>query len=150
MKRNCPVAAASPALKSVSSVRQTELPTPAVCAAAETSEWNPEATVMVRDVVLVVAAFHTCRVTLYVPAVKYECAALCAADVAPSPNHQNHCVGEPVERSVKVAASPTLGDAGATSKAAVTGGAAGAGAATVTVRLVCDCCPLLPDTLRVT
>src|SRR5436190_9926993 len=152
MNRNCPDAEdLLLGLKSVRSVRHCELPAPPICAAAETRERNAlyGATTTVCEVVLVVVAFHTCSVTLYVPATEYVCDAFFDDDVPPSPKYQNHCVGEPADWSVKLTVSPTFGDGGPNANAADVGGVTGIGAVTVTSRLVPELVPL-PLTLSET
>jgi hypothetical protein len=53
-------------------------------------------------VVLLPAAFAAVKLTLYVQAFAYVCVGCCSVEFAlPSPNDQDHDVGEPVEVSVK-------------------------------------------------
>ena len=70
-------------------------------------------------------------------------------DVCPSPNHQNHCEGEPADWSVKVTVSPLFGVDGVTANAATAGGTTGTGAVTVAKWFVCELVPL-PLTVRTT
>jgi hypothetical protein len=72
---------------------------------------------------------------VYVPAVLYVCDGFCAVDVPPSPNSQDHDVGEPVEVSVKLTGSgavPVVGDA----VKDATGAAGPPGGLTVMVRVL--------------
>jgi hypothetical protein len=71
MKVNWPLAASLPPLKSVSSVRHTEPPTPFVCAAAGTSEWYDvgAAIVITREVVDDELAFEAVSDTANEPGV---------------------------------------------------------------------------------
>ena len=67
----------------------------------------------------------------------------------PSPNHQNHCVGEPADWSLNVTVSPTFGFDGPTPNAATAGGVTGSGAATVARWFVVEFVPP-PLTVRKT
>src|SRR5688572_8118543 len=129
------LALCSPALSTVSSVRQAVPPTPLLCVVTETSErWAVcAATDTCREDVAELVAFDAVRVTLYVPGAAKVITGFRAVDVRPSPNDHDQLVGAPLERSAKVTFAPTVGAAGAKSKSAATGGVAGAGFLTVIV-----------------
>src|SRR5438105_1024252 len=99
MNVNWPLAGSLPPLKSVSSVRQTEPPTPFVAAAAGTSERYAVGGRIVTTCEAVDddVAFETVSDTPYEPCVAYACAGFCAFDVEPSPKFHSQDVGEPVD-----------------------------------------------------
>ena len=132
---------ASPALKSVSSVRQTDPPMPFVCALADTSERvvnDACVTTIVCAIVLDDVAFDVVRVTTYMPALLYACVGRCAFDPAPSPKLHDHDVGEPLVVSSKLTVCAVVGFAGDQPKPAATGGVTGAPFDTTTTCDVCD------------
>jgi hypothetical protein len=80
---------------------------------------EPDATVTVRLVVLVPAAFPAVRVTVKVPAAAYVWVGFCSVLVPPSPKFQDHVAGDPVETSVNCTDTFAEGDAGEKEKDAV-------------------------------
>src|SRR5687767_7195886 len=140
MNSSVTFAPCAPALKTLSSVRQAVPPTPFVCVVTETSERCGvfAATETCFEIVPELPPFDAVRLTVYVPADAKVMAGFREVDVRPSPNDHDHCVGPPVERSVKLTLEPTVGVDGENSKSAVTGGVTGAGLLTVIVFVAVD------------
>jgi hypothetical protein len=80
---------------------------------------EPDATVTVRLVAFVPAAFPAVRVTVKVPAAAYVWVGFCSVLVPPSPKFQDHVVGDPVDASVNCTDTFADGDAGEKLKDAV-------------------------------